>query len=135
MQVRRIGLNQFGLNNIPQKTPLSELENKFLPLYLHHRYQLTAAVKSLGGVYYTYAVRTENATNPILVQEIVPAERQRQALQTILDTIKPEELAISDNILKLIPPTAFGYNSSRSELFSKRTYPIFDSNRRGGNCS
>jgi hypothetical protein len=127
MQVRRIGLNQFGLNNIPQKTPLSELENKFLPLYLHHRYQLTAAVKSLGGVYYTYAVRTENATNPILIQEIVPAERQRQALQSILDTIKPEELVISDNILKLIPPTAFGYGSSRSELFSKRTYPIFDS--------
>ncbi|HEX8290015.1 MAG TPA: zinc-dependent metalloprotease [Pyrinomonadaceae bacterium] len=126
MQVRRIGLNQFGLNNIPQKTPLSELENKFLPLYLHHRYQLTAAIKSLGGVYYTYAVRTENATNPTLVQEIVPAERQREALQTVLDTIKPEELAISNDILKLIPPTAYGYYSSRSELFSKRTYPVFD---------
>ena len=127
MLVRRIGLSQFGLNNIPQGTPLSELENKFLPLYLHHRYQLTAAVKTLGGVYYTYAVRTENATNPIQIQEIVPAEKQRQALQVILDAIKPEELAVSDNILKLIPPTAFGYNSSRSELFSKRTYPIFDS--------
>jgi predicted Zn-dependent protease len=127
MQVRRIGLNQFGLNNIPQNTPLSELETKFLPLYLHHRYQLTAAIKSLGGVYYTYAVRTENGTNPAQVQEIVPAERQRQALQVVLDTIRPEELAISDNILKLIPPTAYGYYSSRSELFSKRTFPIFDS--------
>lgn len=127
MQVRRIGLNQFGLNNIPQNTPLSELENKFLPLYLHHRYQLTAAVKSLGGVYYTYAVRTETGTNPIQVQEIVPSERQRQALQAVLDTIRPQELAISDNILKLIPPTAYGYYSSRSELFSKRTYPVFDS--------
>lgn len=126
MQVRRIGLNQFGLNNIPQKAPLSELENKFLPLYLHHRYQLTAAIKSLGGVYYTYAVRTENATSPTLIQEIVPADRQREALQTILDTIKPEELAISESTLKLIPPTAFGYYSSRSELFSKRTNPIFD---------
>jgi predicted Zn-dependent protease len=126
MQVRRIGLNQFGLSNIPQKTPLSELENKFLPLYLHHRYQLTAAVKSLGGVYYTYAVRAEDTTNPNLVHEIVPAQRQREALQTTLNTIKPEELVISDNILKLIPPTAFGYGSSRSELFSKRTNPIFD---------
>ncbi len=126
MQVRRIGLNQFGIENIPNGTPLSELENKFLPLYLHHRYQLTAATKSLGGVYYTYAVRAGNVASPGQIQEIVPAERQREALQAILDTIKPEELVISDNILKLIPPTAYGYGSSRSELFSKRTNPVFD---------
>jgi predicted Zn-dependent protease len=126
MQVRRIGLEQFGLKNIATGTPLSELENKFLPLYLHHRYQLTAAAKSLGGVYYSYAVRTENTTNPIQVQEIVPANRQREALQAVLETIKPEELAVSDNILRLIPPTAYGYSSGRSETFSKRTSPIFD---------
>jgi len=126
MQVRRIGLEQFGLNNIQRGTPLSELENKFLPLYLHHRYQLTAAIKSLGGVYYTYAVRTENTTNPIQIQEIVPANRQREALQAVLETIKPEELVISEEILKIIPPLAYGYNSGRSELFSKRTNPVFD---------
>jgi hypothetical protein len=126
MQVRRIGLNQFGLQNIPKGAPLSQLENKLLPLYLHHRYQLQAAVKTLGGVYYTYAVRTESTANPLPVREIVPAERQRDALQAVLDTIKSEELAISEDILKLIPPTAYGYNSSRSELFAKRTYPVFD---------
>jgi len=126
MEVRRIGLEQFGLKNIAAGTPLSELENKFLPLYLHHRYQLTAATKSLGGVYYTYAVRTENTTNPIQIQEIVSPEKQREALQAVLDTIKPEELVISDNILKLIPPTAFNYNSGRAELFAKRTNPVFD---------
>ncbi|MEJ7700001.1 MAG: zinc-dependent metalloprotease [Pyrinomonadaceae bacterium] len=117
MQVRRIGLEQFGLNNIQRGTPLSELENKFLPLYLHHRYQLTAAIKSLGGVYYTYAVRTENTTNPIQIQEIVPANRQREALQAVLETIKPEELVISEEILKIIPPLAYGYNSGRSGAF------------------
>jgi predicted Zn-dependent protease len=126
MLVRRIGLNQFGLNNIPNGTPLSELENKFLPLYLHHRYQLTAAAKSIGGVYYTYAVKTENTTSPRQVQQIVPAEKQREALAAVLETIKPEELVISDDILKIIPPLAYGYNSSRSELFDKRTEPIFD---------
>jgi hypothetical protein len=126
MQVRRIGLAQFGLKNIATGTPLSELENKFLPLYLHHRYQLTAATKSLGGVYYSYAVRTENTTNPLQTQEIVPANRQREALQAVLETIKPEELLVSDSILRLIPPTAYGYSSGRSEIFSKRTSPIFD---------
>jgi hypothetical protein len=87
---------------------------------------LTAAVKSIGGVYYTYAVRTENGANPNQIQEIVPAQRQREALQAVLDTIKPEELVISDDILKLIPPLAYGYGSSRSELFTKRTNPVFD---------
>ncbi len=126
MQVRRIGLNQFGLQNIPNGTPLSELENQFLPLYLHHRYQLTAAVKTVGGVYYTFAVRTQNSPDPGVVNQIVPATRQREALAAALDTIRTEELVISDNILKLIPPTAYGYRSGRSELFAKRTNPIFD---------
>lgn len=126
MQVRRIGLNNFGLGNIPAGEPLSELENKFLPLYLHHRYQLQAAVKSLGGVYYTYAVKTENSTSPIQVQEIVSPARQREALQAVLETIKPEELVISDNILKLLLPTAYGYNSTRAEVFASRANPVFD---------
>ena len=126
IQVRRIGLNQFGLKNVEEGMPLSELENKLLPLYLHHRYQLTAAVKSIGGVYYTYAVRTNNATNPKQVYEIVSPEKQREALKAVLETIQPKELSISEDILKLIPPTAFGFGSNRSETFPKRTDPIFD---------
>jgi predicted Zn-dependent protease len=126
MQVRRIGMNQFGLKNIDEGMPLSELENKFLPLYLHHRYQTAAAVKTLGGVYYSYSVRTGDSANPNRVYEIVPPSRQREALQAVLETIKPEELAIPERILQIIPPLAFGYGSSRSELFPKRTNPIFD---------
>ena len=126
MQIRRIGLENFGLNNIENGKPLSELENKLLPLYLHHRYQMAAAVKSLGGVYYTYAVRTENDTNPKRVYEIVSAKVQREALEAILETINPEELAVPERILQIIPPTAYGTNSSRSELFDKRTDPVFD---------
>ena len=65
MEVRRIGLRNFGLKNIPIGTPLSELEGQLVPLYLHHRYQLVAAAKSLGGVYFTYAVRTPAGANPV----------------------------------------------------------------------
>ena len=107
MKVRRIGLNQFGIQNIEKGAPLSELENKFLPLYLHHRYQLNAAIKSIGGSYYTFAVRTENGPNPATVTENVPAARQRDALAAALETIKPDELAIPDNILRLMPPKSF----------------------------
>jgi hypothetical protein len=126
MEVRRIGLSQFGLGNIPAGTPLSVLEAKFLPLYLHHRYQLQAAVKSVGGVYYTYAVKTASGANPGRVQEIVPPARQREALAAVLETISVDALAIPPRILDLIPPRAFGYEGGTAELFSKRTDPAFD---------
>jgi hypothetical protein len=126
MEVRRIGLAQFGLGNIPRGTPLSVLEAKLLPLYLHHRYQLQAAVKTVGGLYYTYAVKTDAGPSPALVQQVVPAARQRDALAAVLDTIKVEELAVSPRILALIPPRAFGYEGGTQEFFTKRTDPAFD---------
>lgn len=127
MEVRRIALRQFGLANIPKGTPLSLLEAKFLPLYLHHRYQLQAAVKSVGGLHYTYAVKTAaGGTSPAEVQQVVPAARQREALAAVLDTIKVEELTVPPRILQLIPPRAFGYEGGTQELFAKRTDPAFD---------
>jgi hypothetical protein len=126
MEVRRIALSQFGLANISNGTPLSLLEAKLLPLYLHHRYQLQAAVKTVGGLYYTYAVKTAAGPSPPQAQQVVPAARQRDALNAVLDTIKVEELAVPPRILALIPPRAFGYEGGTQELFAKRTDPAFD---------
>jgi hypothetical protein len=126
MEVRRIGLSQFGLSNVPVGTPLSELEGKLVPLYLHHRYQLQATVKSVGGLYYTYAVKSGSGANPKQVAEIVPAAKQREALAAVLETIKIDELIIPQRILELIPPRAFGYEGGTLEPFAKRTSPAFD---------
>ncbi|MFN2598441.1 MAG: zinc-dependent metalloprotease [Pyrinomonadaceae bacterium] len=126
MEVRRIGLSQFGLANIAPGTPLSLLEARLLPLYLHHRYQLQAAVKTVGGLYYTYSVKTAAGANPPLVQQIVPAARQRDALNAVLDTIKPDALTLPPRILDAIPPRAPGYEGGTVELFAKRTDPAFD---------
>lgn len=126
MEVRRIGLSEFGLNNVRTGTPLSLLEAKLLPLYLHHRYQLQAAVKSVGGVYYTYAVKSASGSSPAKVIEAVPAARQREALNAVLDTIKTDALVIPSRILDLIPPRAFGYEGGTTELFARRTSPVFD---------
>src|SRR5262249_15908007 len=126
MEVRRIGLNNFGLNNIATGQPLSALEAKLLPLYLHHRYQLEAAAKSVGGLYFSYGVKTANGPSPSKFREIVPAARQREALKAILDTIKVEVLAIPQNVLELIPPVATGFEGGSVEYFSRRTDPAFD---------
>jgi len=126
MEVRRIGLKDFGLKSIAVGQPMSALEAKLLPLYLHHRYQLIAASKSLGGLYFTYAVKTANGPSPAKFREVAPAASQREALKALLETIKVEELALPKNILDLIPPVATGYEGGTAEYFSRRTDPAFD---------
>ena len=125
-EVRRVGLSEFGLQTIPIGTPLSELEEKLVPLYLHHRYQLIAAAKSIGGVYFTYAVRTPSGPNPSRVAEMVPAATQKAALSAVLDGMSVDTLRIPERILALIPPQASGYGDGTAELFDKRTDPTFD---------
>jgi hypothetical protein len=126
MKVREIGLKDFGLNNVPAGTPLSMLEAKLIPLYLHHRYQLQAAVKSVGGVYYTYAVKTATGTSPKRVNEVVSAAKQRDALNAVLETLDLQALAIPPRLFALIPPRAFGFGGVNTELLSRRTAPVFD---------
>ena len=126
MEVRRIALKDFGLKSINVGQPMSALEAKLLPLYLHHRYQTIAAAKSLGGLYFTYAMKTANGPSPAKFREVVPAAKQREALKAILETIKVEELALPQSILDLIPPIATGFEGGTSENFSRRTDPAFD---------
>jgi hypothetical protein len=128
MEVRRIALNSFGIANLRPGAPLSELEPILLPLYLHHRYQLEAAVKSLGGVMFTYAVR-EGATSDVVpqtVRQIVPPARQREALNAALDTLDPSFLKIPQRIIDLIPPVAANYETGIAERFDRSTGPLFD---------
>jgi len=126
LEVRRIGLEHFGLATLHTGEPLSSLEEVLLPLYLHHRYQLEAAAKSVGGLSYTYAVKEANGVVPQPVRQIVPAAKQREALALIVSTLDPKFLAIPQRIIDLIPPRAFGYEGGIAELFEKKTAPVFD---------
>jgi uncharacterized protein DUF4953/uncharacterized protein DUF5117 len=126
IEVRRIALDQFGLRNIAVGQPLSSLEETLLPLYLHHRYQLEAAAKSIGGTDYRYSVKTKGGISPLPMRVIVSPERQRDALAAVLSTLDPKFLAIPQRIINLIPPRAYGYETGTAELFDKRTAPAFD---------
>ena len=103
------------------RQPMATLENVLVPVYLLHRYQLEAAAKSLGGLYYSYAVRGDGQK----ITEIVPADQQRKALDALLNTIKPSALEIPERILKLIPPQPPGYNRT-NENFVSNTGLTFD---------
>ncbi|HUP49841.1 MAG TPA: zinc-dependent metalloprotease [Thermoanaerobaculia bacterium] len=126
IEVRRIALEQFGLRNIDSGRPLSSLEETLLPLYLHHRYQLEAAAKSIGGVYFTYAVKEGNAAHPAEVRRVVPVQQQRQALAAVMATLEPSFLELPRRIVDLIPPPAYAHGDANTELFPRRTDPLFD---------
>jgi len=106
IEVRRIALEQFGLRNLAVGEPLSSLEEKLLPLYLHHRYQVEAAAKSIGGVDYTYSMKEKGLISPKPVRQIVSPQRQRDALAAVLETLDPKFLALPQRIVDLIPPRA-----------------------------
>jgi uncharacterized protein DUF4953 len=126
IEVRRIALQQFGLRNIEEGRPVSALEETLLPLYLHHRYQLEAAAKSIGGVYFTYAVREGDGTSPDVPQRVVPVAQQRDALAAVMSTLDARFLEIPQRIVDLIPPPAYAHGDANTELFPRRTDPVFD---------
>ena len=121
MKVRSVALNRFGENNIREGAPMATLEDVLVPLYMGHRYQVEAVAKLIGGEDYAFSVRGQNDRNP----QIIPAEEQRRALSAVLETLKPESLALPESLLKIIPPRPSGYPRTR-ENFRLRTSPSFD---------
>uniref|UniRef100_UPI004047E6D4 zinc-dependent metalloprotease n=1 Tax=Roseivirga sp. TaxID=1964215 RepID=UPI004047E6D4 len=121
MDVRAVVMQNFSEKNIAMGRPMTTLEEVFVPMYMLHRYQLEAAVKVVGGAYYNYKLRGDSQP----LQRTVPVNEQRDALSALLNVIKPENLAIPEHILKLIPPRTPGFGRSR-ETFNARTGVLFD---------
>jgi len=122
MAVRRWALDRFSEKAIRLNQPLAELEEVLVPLYLHHRYQVPATASALGGLDYHYALRGDGhgpATDP------VPAAAQYAALDSLLATLAPSELAIPRNVLAVLPPRPSGYGRHR-EMFPRYTGMTFD---------
>jgi hypothetical protein len=121
MALRAKALENFGEKVILPNTPMSEIENKLVPLYMGHRYQVEAAAKVVGGLNYRYALRGDGQP----IAEMIAPEEQRRAINALLETIKPETLTLPERLLKLMPPPAIGYPRTR-ESFRGRTGLTFD---------
>ncbi|GAC1631992.1 MAG: zinc-dependent metalloprotease [Candidatus Acidiferrum sp.] len=121
MTVRAAALKRFGENNIKDREPLATLEDGLVPIYMLHRYQVEAASKLVGGMDYVFALRGDGQ---VPTKIVAPAE-QRRALGAVLATLKPETLALPEDLLKMIPPRPPMYERGR-EHFKIRTIPAFD---------
>ena len=122
LDVRRAALSRFGEQSIKRGRPMAQMEEVLVPLYLHHRYQVEAAASAVGGMHYIYALRGDGRqpTRP------VPAAEQRAALQALMTTLKPSELALPASVLKSLPPRPSGYDGGSRELFPRYTGLMFD---------
>jgi len=121
MEIRRVALSRFGENAIRRNMPLATIEEVLVPLYMHHRYQVTAAASVLGGQYYIYAMRGDGR-EPL---RPVPVSEQQAALTALLGTLSPSVLTLPTDLLAKLPPRPPGYGSTR-ELFPRYTGPVFD---------
>jgi len=121
MKIRKIALDNFSAKKLRPGESLSALEEILVPVYLFHRYQITASAAVIGGLYYNHNVRG----GPQSLPEFVSTDEQIRALNTLLEVIEPENLAIDEDILTVLPPRAPGLRQSR-ELFDGYTGIVFD---------
>jgi hypothetical protein len=123
MAVRAAALKNLSENAIPQHTPMATLEDVLVPMYLYHRYQVTAVAKSIGGLDYSFNLR--GIKDHEKAPTIVPASEQRKSIHAVLDTLSPDVLALPEPLLEMIPPRPPEYHTGR-ENFARRTSPAFD---------
>ncbi len=121
MLVRRHVLNNFSEKAIKQDAPMATLEEVLVPMYLLHRYQIEAVSNSLGGLYFTHALKNDGE---IVTKMVEPAEQWR-AFDALMSTITPDALALPEGLIAKIPPRPVGYPSS-VETFGGHTGVTFD---------
>lgn len=124
LAVRRIALSRMSLDNLPAGSAAADLRRMLVPIYLFHRYQVTAASKLIGGVDYAYAVKGDGHEQAT----VVPAEKQRAALRALLTTIDPATLELPDHLLPLLSSVQSGMPDRQAEIeqLPGRTAAVFD---------
>jgi hypothetical protein len=121
MKVRRKVLDNFSEKAIREGEPMATIEEVLVPIYLLHRYQVEAVAKSLGGLYFTHAIKNDGQ---VITRMVEPAEQWR-AFESLMSTITLDALALPEKLIQKIPPRPSGYPAS-VETFSGYTGPTFD---------
>ena len=121
LKIRKIAMNQFSLEHIRLGENYSVLEDRLVPMYFLHRYQVEAVVKQIGGLNYDYGVKSNINYNTYPVDQ----SDQRAALKGLLKAISPSELIIPKSLHSILTPRTFGNYRTR-ESFGSQTGVAFD---------
>ncbi len=121
MEVRRFLMEHFDERAIREGEPMFLLRERFVPIYVMHRFLLSSVTKHIGGMEFRYALRGDGQ----VPTQIIPAEKQREALQTLLTALHTDELTVPERILELMAPAPWGY-SEDDRSFSSPATPAAD---------
>jgi Met-zincin/Domain of unknown function (DUF5117) len=121
LAVRAVGLARFGEDRLSAGLPRVQLEEVLAPVYFHHRYQVQAAVKMLGGVDYEHVLAGQGGAPAVPI----PADLQRAASAALLRALDPAQLDLPESILRLLGPRPPGAGRDR-EQFGSQAGPLFD---------
>jgi len=130
LAAREIALSRFGENNIRVGQPYARLEEVLVPVYFLHRYQAEAVVKLIGGLEYRYALRGDDQ----FVTRMIDPAWQEDALAALIETVDAKNLALPEELIRLIPPRPIGYGRGR-ELIDVQTGLTFDPAAAAGSAS
>jgi len=117
--LRKHALASYSLSNIKSTDPMSDLQETLVPIYLLHRFQVQAAAKVIGGIDYGYWLKEDEK-----VKQIVSMDRQRKALEHVLDTLSPEYLTLPSHLFELMLPKAYGDSRNRESFPSNNDAEI-----------
>lgn len=119
--VRRVAMARFNERNIRVGEPVALLQERFVPVYMMHRFAINAVSKTIGGMKYSNAIRGDQQQ----ATRVIDGTTQRRALAALIEALSPRELAIPDTVLTLLGPRPYSYGPY-IELFQSRTRPAFD---------
>lgn len=114
MAVRNKALSNMNAAILAPSQAHSDLRDAIVPIYLLHRFQVTAAAKIIGGVDFNYALNNE-----ALLNEPVDSKWQSNALKSILKTLSPDYLTLPKELLNQLPAVSYGSSNSRESMGSQ----------------
>ncbi len=117
MEVRRFLMDHFDERTLQEDEPMFLLRERFVPVYVMHRFLLSSVTKYIGGMEFRYALRGDGQEPTTLI----PAELQRRALQALMQALQTEELVVPESILQLMAPAPWGYSEGDRSFTSPAT--------------
>ncbi|ABV89012.1 zinc-dependent metalloprotease [Shewanella pealeana] len=112
-EVRAKAIADFSADALLAEQPQGELQDAFVPIYLLTRFQIAAAAKMIGGTTYDYGDGVDSKS----WHYVAPA-MQLQALEALLATLSPDELAVEESLEQVLVPKAGNYYKTRESFDS-----------------
>jgi hypothetical protein len=115
LDVRREILKRFGPAQLRPGEPVYDLTRRLSLAYLYHRFGIQAAQQYVGGQYQANALAGDGQEPT----RWVPADKQREALDLLLEALSPESLDLPDRVVSVLVAEPSGFRPSRERFASE----------------